>query len=175
MNLARTDDPNACTAEQSASADALIRKYSLYAMGCGLIPAPVIDMLAVTALEVRMIQELSHAYQFQFPGKLVLYKNVLSLLGSIAPIYFSNKLKNGVKAIPGIGSIAASGLLVLVNGASVYAVGKVFQRHFESGGTFLSSDNLLIRRFFKESYAEGKQVLLADANGRAGAKRLEYC
>jgi uncharacterized protein (DUF697 family) len=164
MNLEPTVDSNATSAEQTEGADAIIRKYSLYAMGCGLIPAPVVDMLAVTALEVRMIHELSTVYRFQFPSKLVLYKIVISLLGSIAPVYFSNQLKNGVKAIPGIGMFAASGLLVVVNGASVYAVGKVFQRHFESGGTFLSSDNALIRSFFKESYQEGKQVLPAVAS-----------
>jgi len=164
MRFEHTGLPSPISAEQTAAAAALIRKYSLYAMGCGLIPAPIIDMLAVTALEVRMIQDLSKVYQFQFPRKLVVYKIVLSLLGSIAPVYFSNKLKSGVKALPGVGLIAASGLLAAVNGASVYAVGKVFMRHFESGGTFLSSDNAVIRRFFNESYAEGKQLLPALAS-----------
>ena len=133
-------------------------------MGCGLIPAPVIDMLAVTALEVRMFLELADVYRFRFPGRLVVGKVLIALVGSIAPLYISNKLKNTVKVAPGFGAIVASGWLAVVNGASVYAVGKVFERHFESGGTFLSADNALIRRFFGDHYAEGKKVASGHAS-----------
>ncbi len=159
-------EPIAPDLKQVEAANALIRKYAVYGMGCGLIPSPVIDMVAMTAVEVQMIRDLSAAYNFQFPGKLVASKIVLSLLGSIVPIYVARRFQNSVKIIPGVGYWLSAGLLAMANGASVYAVGKVFQRHFESGGTFLSADNAVIRRFFRQSYEEGK-VVLSSAAGQA--------
>lgn len=152
--------------KQVEAANALICKYAIYGMGCGLIPSPGIDMIAVTVLEVQMIRDLSAVYTFNFPHKLVTSKIVLSLLGSIAPIYFARRFQNSVKLIPGFGYWLSAGLLAAANGASVYAIGKIFQRHFESRGTFLSTDTAMIRRFFRQSYEEGKVVLLS-AEGQA--------
>jgi uncharacterized protein (DUF697 family) len=146
-----------------AAANAVIHKYAFYSFGCGFIPAPVVDVVAVLGFEVLMIQDLSHIYRFPFPGRLVTYKIVVSVLGSILPVYSAMQLQNLIKVIPGLGAAASTGLLAITNGASVYAVGKVFQRHFESGGVFLSSNNIILRRFFKERYLEGKQVLASRA------------
>lgn len=154
--------------KRAEAANALIRKYAVYGMGCGLIPSPVIDMVAMTAVEVQMIRDLSAAYNFNFPGKLVASKIVLSLLGSITPIYFARRFQNSVKIIPGFGYWLSAGLLAIANGASVYAVGKVFQRHFESGGIFLSAGNAVIRRFFRQSYEDGKAVLSSAAGPAEG-------
>ena len=43
-----------------------------------------------------------------------------------------------------------------VNGAFSYAVGRVFIRHFESGGTFLDFDADKVRGYFNEQFREGK-------------------
>jgi uncharacterized protein (DUF697 family) len=151
--------PEAATAPSlEHQAGPIIRRYMLLAMGCGLIPSAVVDMAAVTALEVQMIHELAHEYAMAFPRSLVGYKILISILGSIGPVYLSNRLKSTVKLIPAVGHAASASLLVIVNGASMYAVGKVFQRHFESGGVFLSMDNALVRRFFKEKYEEGREL-----------------
>ncbi len=60
--------------------------------------------------------------------------------------------------IPGIGH-AVTVALVVTYGASVYAVGKVFQKHFESGGTFLSLGKTRVRGYFVEKYEEGKHTV----------------
>ncbi|MGB5685086.1 MAG: hypothetical protein WBM35_04685, partial [Candidatus Electrothrix sp.] len=63
------------------------------------------------------------------------------------------------KTIPGIGqSLGAVGAASLA-GASTYAVGKVFSRHFSEGGTFLSFDADEAREFYKEMLNEGKEVV----------------
>jgi hypothetical protein len=46
-------------------------------------------------------------------------------------------------------------------GVSVYAVGKLFQKHYESGGTFLSSSSDVVKAYFKNRYAEGEKIVPA--------------
>src|SRR5262249_29658328 len=40
-------------------ADAIIQKHILYSTGAGLIPIPVADLAAVTAVQVSMLEELA--------------------------------------------------------------------------------------------------------------------
>jgi|SRR5579863_9532406 len=141
---------------QTLKADKLIRDYALMAAAAGFIPSPLIDVVAVMALEVRMIGDMAKVYAFPMPRKLVSYKILISLVGSVGPVYFAGH-------VPGL---AFAGVMSISNGIAVYAVGKVFQKHFESGGIFLSQDSSVVRKYFKQSYREGKQIVPALA-GRA--------
>ena len=53
----------------------------------------------------------------------------------------------------------SAGIYSITGAISVYAVGKIFQRHFESGGVTLSMDNAFLRKIFKEEYKEGKEKI----------------
>jgi len=46
----------------------------------------------------------------------------------------------------------------LFTGASTYAIGNLFIRHFESGGTLLNMDPQKMREHFKEEFENGKKV-----------------
>ncbi|MEI6702304.1 MAG: DUF697 domain-containing protein [Deltaproteobacteria bacterium] len=140
-------------------AENCIKNHVIAAMGIGLIPSAVVDVVGITAIEVRMIRALARIYDFPIPNRLVAYKVLISLIGSIGPVYFSTKMHSALKGVPLVGHAVYVGLLSLTGGAAVYAVGKIFQSHYESGGTFLSKDNRYIRDYFKEKYAEGKQVV----------------
>lgn len=144
---------------QRLAADNLIKNYVIMAMGAGLIPSPVVDMLAVTALEVKMITDMAKTYDFPVPHKLVAIKLLVSVAGSVGSVYLATKLNTVVKAAPVVGHALHVGLLSISGGAAVYAVGKIFQAHYESGGSFLSSDNATIRHFFKDKYREGHRVV----------------
>ena len=51
------------------------------------------------------------------------------------------------------------GALSIGGGVAVYTVGKIFQEHFESGGTLLSSDNRTLRKLFKAKFKEGQSLV----------------
>jgi uncharacterized protein (DUF697 family) len=140
-------------------ADNIIKSHIIMAMSAGLVPSPVVDMLAVTLIEVNMIAELAAAYHFPIPHRLVTIKVLISLAGGIGPAYLSVKFHSMLKALPLVGHAIYVGALSLSGGISVYAVGKIFQKHFESGGTFLSSENTVLRHYFVEKQAEGKRVV----------------
>ena len=146
-------------------ADNIIKKHVIGAMGAGLIPFPVVDMVGVALIEVNMITELAAAYNFPVPRTLVVYKLLISVAGAVGPIFLSIYFQNALKALPLVGHAIYLGAFSLSGGISVYAVGKLFQKHFESGGTFLSSRNSVIRKFFAEKEAEGGTVVPAMLSG----------
>lgn len=131
------------------------------ALAAGLVPSPVVDMFAVAAIEVTMIIELARIYHFPVPRTLVVYKVLIALAAGLGPVYISAKYHHAWKAVPVVGYAIYAGALSLSGGISVYAVGKLFQMHFESGGTFLSSNNAILRDFFKSKQREGRNVVPA--------------
>jgi len=140
-------------------ADNTIKSYVILAMGTGLIPSALVDIAAITALEVKMIGDLARVYDFPVPHRLVRYKVLISLIGSIGPVYLSIKMHAALKSLPLIGYAVYVGMLSITGGAAIYAVGKIFQRHYESGGTFLSSENPVLRNHFRKKYREGKEIV----------------
>jgi hypothetical protein len=140
-------------------ADNIIKDYVILAMGTGLIPSALIDVVGITALEVKMIGDLAKVYAFPVPRRLVRYKILISLIGSLGPVYLSIRMHSALKSVPLIGHAVYVGMLSVTGGAAMYAVGKAFQRHYESGGTFLSSRNSVLRKFFRNKYDEGKKIV----------------
>lgn len=133
----------------------IVKRYTLISAGIGLVPSAIINSVGIAALEVAMIDELAKNYSHDFPTKLASSKVFISLIGSIGPIYFANKSKSAISAVPFVGQLLSSSIYSLTGAISVYAVGKIFQQHFESGGTLLSKENSYIRKLFKQRSREG--------------------
>jgi len=137
----------------------IIKKYTLIAAGVGVIPSPMVNSVGIAVMEIAMIDELAKHYNFGFPTKPALVKAFISLVSSIGPVYIAMKSRSAVSAIPIFGLLLSTGIYSIAGSISVYAVGKIFQRHFESGGEILSMDNAFLRKLFKEVYQEGKEKL----------------
>lgn len=142
------------------TADNIIEKHVIVAMGAALVPLPLIfDMAAVIGIQVNMIASMARAYKFPVPQKLVVWKVLASVVGGVGPAYLSLRFADLIKGLPLLGQAVYISALSISGGASVYAVGKLFQEHFESGGTFLSKDNPTVRRFFKAKHKEGLKLV----------------
>ena len=63
-----------------------------------------------------------------------------------------------VKLIPGVGSYIGGVSLAIFSGASTYALGEVFKKHFETGGTFLDFDPARLTKFYQEKFEKGQKV-----------------
>lgn len=161
--LGRPDPSSAPVDPQEAArrAEATIKSHVIIALAAGLVPSPVVDMFAVAAIEVAMIVELARIYNFPVPRTLVVYKVLIAIAAGLGPVYIFAKYHHALKAVPVVGYAIYAGALSLSGGISVYAVGKLFQMHFESGGTFLSSNNAVLRDFFKSKQREGRSVVPA--------------
>lgn len=152
------DEQTMLDMEKEISANSTIKKYVIGSMVVGLIPAPGLDIAAITAIQLKMLHTLSSQYEIPFSrdiGKSV----IASLVGSLGATSIARGTFGSiVKAIPVVGSIAGAITLPAVAGASTYAIGKVFVQHFEAGGTFLDFDPKEVRSFFKQKYMEGQDI-----------------
>ena len=55
---------------QTESADVVIRDHVAWSIGAGLIPIPIGDVLAVTALQLDMVGKLAEIYEQRFTPNL---------------------------------------------------------------------------------------------------------
>jgi uncharacterized protein (DUF697 family) len=144
--------------EKEQTAIATVRRYVWWSIGAGLIPFVVLDIAAVTAVQLKMLAEISKIYGVEFRktrGKAV----VGSLVGSLIPGAFSYGVGYSVmKSVPVVGYVLGSPLMVIFSGATAWALGKVFIQHFESGGTFLDFNPDEVKEYFKAQYEEGRKL-----------------
>ncbi|MBT8191090.1 MAG: DUF697 domain-containing protein [Bacteroidia bacterium] len=138
---------------RTAHSNSIIKNHMIWSMGAGFIPVPVADFFAVSAIQLDMIRQLSKIYEINFKeteGKAV----ISALTGSgIARIG-----ARAIKFIPGIGSVLGGVTLAVLSGASTYALGEVFKKHFETGGTFLDFDPSRLKKYYDEKFEKGKQM-----------------
>lgn len=140
--------------ERSKHADTVIRNHVVWSMGAGLIPVLIADIFAVSALQLDMIRQLCKVYGVDFSeqqGKAIVTSLTSSTIARLTA-------RSVVKLIPGIGSIIGGVAVSVFAGASTYALGEVFKKHFESGGTILDFDPNRVKKMYKEKFEKGKKV-----------------
>jgi uncharacterized protein (DUF697 family) len=136
-----------------ARVDRIIQEHVLWAIGAGLVPLPVLDIVAVTAVQLDMLRQLANLHEVRFTeseGKAW----VSALAGNMAARIGANALK----LIPGLGSVIGGISMSMIAGGSTYAIGQVAVRHFAKGGTFGDIDMSAARRVYDEELERGKQV-----------------
>jgi len=158
--------------ERSKHVDTIVRNHVIWSMGAGLIPVLIADIFAVSALQLDMIRQMCKVYDVDFSetqGKAI----VTSLTSSTVARITAGSL---VKMLPVVGSIIGGITVSVFAGASTYALGQVFKRHFESGGTVLDFDPARLKKLYKEQFEKGKKVaeqLRKDEKARKEAEEAE--
>ena len=139
-----------------AKAEAIIKANVVQAMTMGLIPVPMLDVVALTHVQFRMLDDLVKLYDIPYTQ---LEKAVVrSFLMGVLPVVTMTGLSSVFKAVPGIGSIAGSAGVSVMAGALTYATGRVFVRHFETGGNLSDLDLDKAKRQFLQEFRRGKKV-----------------
>ena len=67
--------------ELKKNADGIINTHLGFAMVAGAIPIPIVDIAAVTAIQMDMLQQLAKIYEVDFNGERG-KSTALSLIGS---------------------------------------------------------------------------------------------
>lgn len=138
---------------KSSHSNSIIKNHMIWSMGAGFIPIPIADFFAVSAIQLDMIRQLCKVYEIDFKeteGKAV----ITALTGS----GLARLGARAVKFIPGVGSMLGGITLAVLSGGSTYALGEVFKKHFETGGTFLDFDPGRLKKFYDEKFEKGKQM-----------------
>jgi len=134
--------------DRGASAAKLVDRFAIWSGVAGLVPLPVIDVVAVGGLQVQMLRRLSQVYNVDFSanrGKSL----IAALAGSMIPATSGIGAASTLKFVPVIGTIAAVFVMPVLSAGATYAIGKAFIQHFESGGTLLDFNPPDYREFVK--------------------------
>ncbi|MGE4552860.1 MAG: YcjF family protein [Desulfovibrionaceae bacterium] len=138
--------------------DSLIRKRVYWAVGLGLAPVPLVDLAGLVALQMELVHALAKKYGVPYRADLA--KTIIgSLLGSVVPVAAAPALASLAKFIPFIGLSTSAVSMSLTGGACTYAIGRIFAKHFASGGNLLDVDTEKMREGFKSSYQKGKDYV----------------
>ncbi|MFH1539622.1 MAG: YcjF family protein [bacterium] len=143
--------------ERTQRANNIVKNRVLWSVGAGLVPIPLLDLVALTGLQLDMIRVLAKLYNIPFRKDLA--KSIISsLVGGVVPVAMAPGVASIIKVIPLVGLTTGVVTMSIVGGAFTYAVGKVFILHFEAGGTFLDFNPEKMKEYFKEQYKEGLKV-----------------
>jgi len=155
LNL-ETEDIIVDTEQRALEASSIIKNHMMASMGFGAVPVPVVDLVGLTGTQLNMLRKLSALYGHTFSEELA-KKAIASLLGAGLTLPVAMGLSSLVKMIPIIGQTAGVISLATTGAASTYAIGRVFVKHFESGGDFLSFSSKKAKDEFEEELDKGKE------------------
>ena len=139
------------TTNKTEISNSIIQNHMIWSMGAGFIPVPIVDLFAVSAIQLDMIRQMCKVYDINFKeteGKAL----ITALTGS----GLARLGARAVKFIPGVGSILGGVTMAVLSGGSTYALGEVFKKHFETGGTFLDFDPGRLKKYYDEKFEKGK-------------------
>jgi uncharacterized protein (DUF697 family) len=134
--------------QRDQDASRLVDRFAVWSGVAGLVPVPVVDVLAVGALQVQMLRRLSQIYDVEFSenrGKAL----IAALAGCMIPATSGMGAASALKAIPVVNLLAAGFVMPVLSAGATYAIGKAFIQHFESGGTLLDFNPPDYREFVK--------------------------
>lgn len=158
--------------DRQRDAESMVRKNAVIAAGIGIVPIPVFDFLGVSSLQLNMLRQLSNLYDVEFMKNKG--KNFIgALVGGVVPAVSSIPLAVLVKGIPVVGITIGAGAMSILSGASTFAIGHVFIRHFETGGTFLDFKPAEFKEDFAKVFKKGKTVVTEEqreGDAKVGAK-----
>lgn len=147
-----------------SKADTIVKNYMLGALGVGIVPLPLVDMVALSGLQLKMLHSLSNLYSVEFSshiGKTL----ITSLLGAGIPASFSSNIASLIKSVPLYGQLIGVTTRSLFGAASTYAIGKVFIQHFESGSTFLTFDPQQVSDYYAQQFEKGGEEIRKNFSG----------
>ena len=142
---------------RQTEAQNIVKNNIISSMASGLIPIPLFDIISLTNVQFHMIQTLAEHYEV--PVDNISRSLITSLISGTLPVVSVLGAGSILKSIPGIGSLAGSGSVSVISGAISYAVGQVFIRHFEQGGTLKDFDSSSAKDYFLEQFQSGKVVV----------------
>jgi uncharacterized protein (DUF697 family) len=165
---------SATPASRGEMASKLVERFALWSGVAGLIPIPVLDVVAVGGTQLQMLRRLSQIYEVPFSensGKAL----IASVVGSMIPATSGIGAMSLLKSVPIVGTAVGAFVMPTLSAGATYAVGKAFIQHFESGGTLLDFNPPDYHEFIKaqkekwDSRSRGKVSATGATSAESGS------
>ena len=141
--------------DKSETAEKIIKEHVAWSVGAGLVPVPLLDILAVSAIQLDMLRQLCRVYEIDYSEE-----SGKAMLSAVAGSSLARVGASLVKAIPGIGTVLGGISMPVLSGATTYALGHAAIRHFDAGGDFFDIDFSKVKEMYEEFFRKGKDVAL---------------
>ena len=159
MSTQTTTDSDRRKRARFDAATEAVQSNVYWAMGAGVLPMPLFDLVAIVGIQLKMIRELSHIYGVRY-REATAKKAVTALLVGVGGVGIGGLIGVSVaKLIPVVGLSLGVASTPVISGMLTNAVGQTFMRHFEAGGTLADFDAKKTREFFREQYARSREVI----------------
>ena len=136
----------------------VVKRWARWSAAFSLIPTPIIDLAAITGVQVKMIYALCRHYEVDFEHKFALAV-VTGLAGGAAVQSTANLVaKQAVKAVPGLGAVFTVAIEPVLSYTTTYAMGIAFVHHFEAQGTLDDFKPESIQRYLSEQLKKGQSL-----------------
>jgi uncharacterized protein (DUF697 family) len=137
---------------EEQQADKVIGSHVVWALGGDLIPVPLFDIAAVTAIQMDMLKQLADVYEVEFTAS-----TGKSFVSALTGSTFARIGASLIKAVPGIGTVIGGISMSAMSGASTYAVGQVAKSIFGSQGGIINIDMQWAKDAYSEALERGKE------------------
>ena len=135
-------------------ADEIITGHVVWSLGAGLMPVPLFDIAAVTAVQMDMLKQMAELYEADF-SKATGKTFVSALTGST----FARIGAPVIKAVPGLSTVVGGVSMSVMSGASTYAVGQVARSYFQSKGSLVDVDIDWAKDTYADLLEKGKKIV----------------
>lgn len=138
----------------SIMADTIVEDHTAVAMAVSLIPIPLAEFAALTAVHLKMVEKLAELYRVEFSphrAKTIIASLVTGYFSTCLGLLAVNRL---AKLLPGLGTVVNLATLPAVAGTVTFAMGKMFVLHFESGGALSDLDPKVAQAAFARQVAK---------------------
>lgn len=139
------------TRGSQAALDRIVRGHVLWSMGAGLIPIPLFDIAAVTAIQMDALKKLAEEEGVDYStdgGK----QFVTALTGGT----FARLGASLLKGIPVVGTVIGGLSMSAMSAASTYAVCQVAISQLRSEGGYGSADFDKAKGLYEKALEKGK-------------------
>ena len=149
--------PDSTSEIKRLKADIVITRHVAAAVGAGLIPVPIVDFAVITGVQLTMLAQICNIYTQPF-SKEAATSIIASLVGgAVTGEAGSLAIGSKLKFIPALGTALSYLVTPALAGATTYAIGKVFVRHLETGGSLLTFDGQKMKGYMEKALEEGKK------------------
>ena len=145
--------------QRAAEIDQLISRHVGFAMGAAAVPLPLVDIAAVTAVQIALTEQLARRYRVAAdPARL--RAAALALAGATAARIGAS----AVKGLPGVGFWLGGAAQMSLAGAATYALGHALRDHFEASGSLSGPDLGSLQERYA-AYVERARELVRELRG----------
>lgn len=139
--------------DKREEADKIVRSHMFGSAASGILPLPLVDIAILGGIQLRMVHKLSDHYDVEFSEQ-----RANTIIGMLAGVSFTVAGLSILRSFLGFGKVLLGISALTLPAASTYAIGQVFIKHFESGGTFLNFDTDRAKKDYDEEVENGKRV-----------------